>query len=243
MSPRVSPGQAPVSSSSRSELRGTQDEAIYTWMYALPKGEPAVQGIQLRSGRTERKPRGHTKVPGARIVGMRSIDDRPEEVAGRQVPGHWEGDLIIGKAGKTAAGALVERTSRFTAIIALPDGRTSDAVCNALIDKVSDLPDRFLKSITWDQGSEMAKHAALTVDTELDVYFAHPHSPWERGINEKTNGLIREYLPKGTVIPDDSRILNEIADSLNSRPRRVLGYETPAEVMAELIAAEIHSTD
>jgi len=218
-------------------------EALYTRISALPQGELAARGIELRKGGAERKPRGHKKSPGARIVGMRSIDDRPEEVAGRQVPGHWEGDLIIGKAGKTAAGTLVERVSRFTAIVALPDDRTSDAVCDALIAKVADLPERFLKSITWDQGIEMAKHAAFTLATEIDVYFAHPHSPWERGTNENTNGLIREYIPKSTEIPSNEQILNDIADSLNSRPRRVLNYKTPAEVLAELIAAEIHSID
>jgi IS30 family transposase len=218
-------------------------EAIYTWIYALPKGEPAAQGIQLRHGREQRRPRGRAKSTGARIVGMRSIEDRPAEVAGRAVPGHWEGDLIIGKAGKSAAATLVERTSRFTAIIALPDGRTADAVCDALIDHVPDLPGRLINSITWDQGSEMAQHTRLSLATEIDVYFAHPHSPWERGTNENTNGLIREYLPKGTNIPVDQLLMNDIADSLNNRPRKVLGFMTPAEKMVELLTASIAPID
>ena len=216
-------------------------EAIYTWMYALPKGELARLGIELRSGREQRKPRGRKKTPGARIVGMRSIEDRPEEVAGRQVPGHWEGDLIVGKNGATAAGTLVERTSRYTAIVPLPSGRGADQVRAALIESVKDLPDQLVKSLTWDQGTEMADHAAFSLATNVDVYFAHPHSPWERGTNENTNGLIREYIPKGTPVPSDPVFLNAVSHSLNIRPRRILGYRTPAEVFAEMLS-EVAST-
>jgi transposase, IS30 family len=216
-------------------------EAIYTWLYALPKGELARLGIELRSSREQRKPRGRTKTPGARIVGMRSIEDRPEEVAGRQVPGHWEGDLIVGKNGATAAGTLVERKSRFTAIVPLPFGRTADQVRAALIESVKDLPAQLVKSLTWDQGTEMADHAAFSLATDIDVYFAHPHSPWERGTNENTNGLIREYIPKGTPVPSDPVFLNSVSHSLNIRPRRILGYRTPAEVFAEMLS-EVAST-
>ncbi len=211
-------------------------EAIYTWIYALPKGELSRLGAGLRSGREQRKPRGRAKTPGARIVGMRSIGDRPGEVADRQVPGHWEGDLIVGKNGATAAGTLVERTSRFTAIVPLPFGRTADRVRSALIDQVTDLPAQLVKSITWDQGSEMADHAAFSLATKIDVYFAHPHSPWERGTNENTNGLIREYIPKGTPVPSDPGFLNSVSHSLNIRPRRILGYRTPAEVFVEMLS-------
>ena len=218
-------------------------EAIYTWIYALPKGELAAQGIMLRSGRAERKPRGRKKTPGARIVGMTSIDDRPAEVAGRQVPGHWEGDLVIGQAGKTAIGTLVERTSRYTELVALPKGK-KDAVttCDALISAVNGMPAHLLKSLTWDQGTEMAAHAVLTLATDVPVYFAHPHSPWERGTNENTNGLIREYFPKGTTITDDQAYLSAVAAELNNRPRRILGYRTPAEVFTELLTSSIAST-
>jgi len=135
------------------------DEAIYTWMYALPKGELSRLGVELRSGREQRRPRGRKKTPGARIVGMGSIEERPEEVADRQVPGHWEGDLIVGKNGATVAGTLAERTSRFTAIVALPFGRAADQVRTALIESVKDLPAQLVKSLTWDQGTEMADHA------------------------------------------------------------------------------------
>jgi transposase, IS30 family len=168
----------------RNPDRVISHEAVYTWIYALPKGELERLGVQLRSGRSTRRPRGRAGSPGARIVGMRSIDDRPAEAEGRQVPGFWEGDLIIGKAGKTALGTLVERTSRFFLPVPLPAGRTADAVCDALIDTVKDVPATLLKSLAWDQGAEMAQHQRLSLATELDVFFAHPHSPWERGTNE-----------------------------------------------------------
>jgi IS30 family transposase len=216
-------------------------ESIYTWLYALPKGELARLGVDLRSGRDRRKPRGRKATPGARIVGMHLIDERPEEVTDRQVPGHWEGDLIVGRNGASAAATLVERRSRFTLIVPLPKGRTADAVCDAIIESVRDVPGQVLKSITWDQGSEMARHAVLKLKTDIDVYFAHPHSPWERGTNENTNGLIREYIPKGTKIPDDPAYLNSVSDSLNARPRRILGYRTPAEVFVEILS-ELAST-
>jgi IS30 family transposase len=213
-------------------------EAIYTWIYAQPKGELARAGIILRTGREQRKPRGRKKTPGARITAMRSIDDRPAEVAGRQVPGHWEGDLVIGKAGKSAMGTLVERVSRFLCPVALPHGHDAGSVKDALFDAVKDLPAHLRKSLTWDQGTEMAGHAALTLAADLPVYFAHAHSPWERGTNENTNGLIREYFPKGTEITGDMNYLWMVADSLNDRPRAILGFRKPSEVFAELMLQE-----
>lgn len=183
--------------------RTVSHEAIYRWIYALPKGELAKSGILLRSKRTRRKPRTALgERTGGRIVGMVSIDDRPDDASDRRVPGSWEGDLIVGKAGKSAAATLVERASRFTTICGLPAGKNANGLADVLIDTVSDLPKRLLGSLTWDQGTEMARHAALTVATDLPVYFAHPHSPRERGTNENTNGLIRECLPKGTEIID-----------------------------------------
>ena len=213
-------------------------ETIYTWIYAQPKGELARAGIVLRTGREQRKPRGRKKSTGAKIVGMRSIEDRPAEVAGRQVPGHWEGDLVIGKGGKSAMGTLVERVSRYLCPVALPDGHDADSVKNALFGAVRGLPAHLRKSLTWDQGTEMARHAALTLDADLPVYFAHAHSPWERGTNENTNGLIREYLPKGTEIPGDLEYLWMVADSLNDRPRAILGFRKPSEVFTELMLQE-----
>ena len=218
-------------------------EAIYTWIYALPKGELARQGILLRSGRTRRRPRGRSSSPGARIVGMTSIDARPAEASDRAVPGAWEGGLVIGKAGRSAMATLVERTSRYTVPVALPAGRR-DALttCDALIAAVSGMPSQLVKTLTWDQGSEMAGHAAFSLATAVDVYFAHPHSPWERGTNENTNGLLREYFPKGTEITDDQAYLDLVARELNDRPRRILGYRTPAEVFTDLLASSIAST-
>lgn len=213
-------------------------EAIYTWIYAQPKGELAKTGIYLRTGREERKPRGRRKTPGARITGMVSIEDRPAAAEGRKVPGHWEGDLIIGKQGKTAAGTLVERVSRFVCIVPLPRGHDADQVKDGVFEAVRGLPAQLRRSLTWDQGSEMARHAALTLAADLPVYFAHAHSPWERGTNENTNGLIREYLPKGTEIPGDAEYLQAIADSLNDRPRAILGFRKPNEVFAELLLQE-----
>lgn len=218
-------------------------EAIYTWIYALPKGELAREGILLRSGRTRRRPRGRTRAPGARIVGMRSIDDRPVEATGRRVPGHWEGDLLIGRAGRSAMATLVERTSRYTVPVALPAGRRDAATtCDALINAVADMPTGLRKTLTWDQGSEMAAHAAFSLATNVEVYFAHPHSPWERGTNENTNRLLREYFPRGTDITDDQTYLDLVARELNDRPRRILGYRTPTEVFTDLLASEIAST-
>ena len=213
-------------------------EAIYTWIYARPKGELARAGIYLRTGREQRRPRGRAKKPGAKIVGMTSIEDRPAEVAGRQVPGHWEGDLVIGKQGKSAVGTLVERVSRYLILAPLDGSHDADTVKDAVFGAVKGLPDAMRRSLTWDQGSEMARHAALTLDADLPVYFAHAHSPWERGTNENTNGLIREYLPKGTEITSDPEYLRAIADSLNDRPRAILGFRKPNEVFAELLLQE-----
>ncbi|QDQ96346.1 IS30 family transposase [Tomitella fengzijianii] len=223
--------------------RTISHEAIYQWIYALPKGELAKSGILLRSKRTRRKPRKALgERTGAKIVGMVSIDDRPEQASDRRVPGSWEGDLIIGKGGKSAAATLVERTSRFTLICGLPAGKNADGLADVLIDTVSGMPRHILGSLTWDQGTEMARHAALTTATDLKVYFAHPHSPWERGTNENTNGLIREYLPKGIEITDHQPYLDTIADELNDRPRAVLGFLTPREVFTKLLAEPIAST-
>ncbi len=225
------------------QARWVSHEAIYTWIYALPKGELARHGILLRSGRTRRRPRGRVGPPGARIVGMRSIDERPAEIAGRAVPGHWEGDLVIGRQGRSAMATLVERTSRYTAAIALPAGRRdADTTCNALISSVAGMPAALVKTLTWDQGSEMAGHAAFTLASDVQVYFAHPHSPWQRGTNENTNRLLREYFPKSTDITDDQTYLNLVAAELNNRPRRILGYRTPAEVFADLLTSSIAST-
>ncbi|MHB1739070.1 MAG: IS30 family transposase [Actinomycetes bacterium] len=211
-------------------------EAIYQWIYALPTGELAREGIVLRSRRRARKRR---RPPGERtggkIIGMVSIDARDPEVAGRRVPGAWEGDLIIGRAGQSAAATLVERTSRFTVILGPPEGKKADGLADILIDHVKGMPEKMRGSLTWDQGTEMARHGALTLATDMPVYFARPHSPWERPTNENTNGLIREYLPKGTDTTSHQPHLDATADELNDRPRAVLGYYTPREIFQKLL--------
>src|SRR5882724_5170811 len=220
-----------------SDARGglVSHEAIYRWIYALPKGELVKSGILLQSKRVQRRRRKPLGERGGRVVGMVSIDARPVEVRDRRVPGHWEGDLIVGAGGKSAAATLVERTSRFTVIVALPDGKKADGLADALIEHMSGLPEMIRRSLTWDQGTEMARHAAVTVATTLPIYFAHPHTPWERPTNENTNGLIREYLPKGTEIPTHQPYLTAIAEELNERPRRVLSFYTPREVFMKLL--------
>jgi len=174
---------------------------------------------------------------------MSSIDARPAEVADRAVPGHGEGDIFIAGQGRSAMATLLERTSRYTVPIALPPGRRdATTTCDALIGAVTAMATGLVKTLTWDQGSEMAAHAAFSLATDVAVYFAHPHSPWERGTNENTNGLLREYFPKGTEITDDQTYLNRVAAELNNRPRRILGYRTPAEVFTDLLASSIAST-
>lgn len=223
--------------------RTVSHEAIYRWIYALPKGELAKSGILLQSKRTKRKPvKPLGERTGGRIIGMVSIDDRPEEASDRRVPGAWEGDLVVGKGGKSAIATLVERNSRFLIMLGLPEGKKADGLADVLINRVNDLPALMRGSLTWDQGTEMARHAQLTVATDLPVYFAHPHSPWERPSNENTNGLIREYLPKGIELTSHQPYLDSIADELNDRPRAVLGFLTPREVFTKLLNEDVAKT-
>ena len=218
-------------------------EAVYSYIYAMPRAELLAHAIRLDSRRTRRgqvKPAGQRRGP---IVGMVSIDERPPaDVTGRKVPGHWEGDLIIGQAGATAAATLVERTTRFTAILALPLGKNADHVADAIIEHTAVLPAMFAKSLTWDQGSELARNARITAATDMPIYFAHPHAPWERGTNEHTNRMIRRYLPKGTPITDHQPYLTAVAEELNEIPRKVLDWLTPREAYERLLATTVAST-
>lgn len=216
-------------------------EAIYSWIYALPVGVMAAEGLALRSGRTRRRP-ARGRVPRSpRITGMRFIDDRPAQAEGRRVPGHWEGDLVVGKNCASAVSTLVERTSRYL-ILAPLASRDSATVTAAVAEKITGLPDTLRRTLTWDCGAEMAQHTALSIAADIDVYFAHPHSPWERGTNENTNRWLREYFPKGTTIPNNPDYLQAVADELNDRPRRILGWRKPNEVFAELLTSDIAST-
>jgi len=209
-------------------------EAIYQWVYAQPVATLRRELVALRSGRTKRS--GPRPAPAPRIREPRYLDERPTEVEGRAVPGHWEGDLIIGKGGKTAVASLVERTSRFLILVPLT-GRDSLTVSEAIIAAVDPLPVSIKRSLTWDCGSEMALHKDITA-TGLPVYFAHPHSPWERGSNENLNRIVREFLPKGVTIPSDPRYLAAIAAEINDRPRKIHAWKKPSEVFTELLKSD-----
>ncbi len=192
----------------------------------------------LRSKRTRRKPRTITarnRERGGPIIDKVMITERPAEADDRAVPGHWEGDLIIGVRGGSQTGTLVERTSGFTMLLCLPDNRRAATVAEVMQQQIVTLPSQLKRSITWDQGIEMADHAKFTVATGIPIYFCHPHAPWERGTNENTNGLLREYLPRTSDLSiHDQNDLNEIAARLNNRPRKRLGYLTPLEVFNQL---------
>jgi IS30 family transposase len=207
-------------------------EAIYQWIYAQPVSTLARELIRLRTGRAARAG-GKRPPPAPRIREPRYLDERPAEVAGRAVPGHWEGDLVIGKNGKSAVATLVERTSRFLILVPLT-GRDSLTVTQAVIAATGGLPTQIRRSLTWDCGTEMARHAAVTA-TGLPVFFAHPHSPWERGSNENLNRIVREYFPKGVPITSDPNYLAMVAAEINDRPRKIHAWKKPSEIFTELV--------
>jgi len=213
-------------------------ETVYQSIYLQARGGLKREVAQtLRSGRVHRKPQKKTDERRPRFRDeMINISERPAEVEDRAVPGHWEGDLIMGAGNLSAIGTLVERATRFVMLVHLPEDHTAQTVRDGLIRTMAKLPEALRGSLTWDQGIEMALHKSFSAATDMDVYFCDPHSPWQRGSNENTNGLLRQYFPKGTDLskygPED---LEQVAVLLNGRPRKTLGWKTPAERMRELL--------
>jgi IS30 family transposase len=215
-------------------------ETIYQSLFVQSRGALRKElHTCLRSGRAMRRPKTYVKanhIGAGKIKNMVMISERPAEVKDRAVPGHWEGDLIFGKK-MTSVGTLVERHSRYVILLKLPNGHNAEAVRQAMTKRVLTLPAQLRRSITWDQGCEMAQHVQFTIDTGVQVYFCDPKSPWQRGSNENTNGLLRQYLPKSSDLSQCSqRELDAIARSLNTRPRQTLGWMTPSQAFAETVA-------
>ncbi len=213
-------------------------ETIYKTLYLQGRGELRRElAACLRTGRARRVKQGRVH-SGSQIADMVMISERPAEAQDRAVPGHWEGDLLVGKRAKSAIGTLVERSTRFVMLFPLPNGRSAEQVRQALTETMQTLPAALRRSLTWDQGREMAEHVRFRIDSGLEVFFCDPHSPWQRGSNENTNGLLRQYFPKGIDLSGVSvEDLETAADGLNGRPRKTLGWRTPAEKLSEFVAS------
>jgi transposase, IS30 family len=213
-------------------------ETIYKTLYVQGRGELRRElAACLRTGRAARRPQGRLETRG-KIPGMVSISERPPEAEERAVPGHWEGDLILGTGGRSAIGTLVERSTRFVMLLHLPGRHDAASVEAQMTEQMMALPAHLRRSLTWDQGKEMSRHAEFSVATGIPVFFCDPHSPWQRGSNENTNGLLRQYFPKGTSLRGHTRAdLDRVAAQLNSRPRMTLNWQTPAEKLQALLVA------
>jgi len=212
-------------------------ETIYRSLFVQARGDLRHELTrQLRTGRATRRPKG-TRLPDGRGVrpNILNISQRPAEAADRAVPGHWEGDLLFGR-GMSPIATLVERSTRYLMLVGLPDGHRAELVADALAGAITTLPRQLTRSLTWDQGHEMAEHTRFTIDTGIAVYFCDPKSPWQRGSNENTNGLLRQYLPRHVSFRDYSQDdLDGIAAELNGRPRQTLGFKTPSEALTEVL--------
>lgn len=215
-------------------------ETIYQALYVQPRGALKTEvGAALRTGRLHRRPRGRVPSDRGKIKNMVSISERPAEAEDRAVPGHWEGDLILGTGNKSAIGTLVERVTGFVMLLHLPGDHTAATVAAAMTATVPQIPEVLRRSLTWDQGSEMALHTSITEATGLPIYFADPHSPWQRGTNENANGLLRQYFPKSTDLSiHGPGILANVAAELNARPRKRHDWMTPADKLDELLHSE-----
>jgi IS30 family transposase len=211
-------------------------ETLYKSLYVQGRGALRKELTKhLRTGRSKRRRRGRAELRG-RIREMVNISERPPEVEDRAVPGHWEGDLILGQGNKSAIGTLVERTTRYVMLLHLTEGHNATHVREALTEKIKTLPEELRRSLTWDQGGELAQHAQFTIDTGVKVFFCDPHSPWQRGSNENTNGLLRQYFPKGADLSRYSLAdLDIAARKLNDRPRQTLGWKSPSQKLDELL--------
>jgi len=223
----------------RAEMR-VSHETIYQALYVQGRGALRRELVRhLRTGRALRKPRRTEGERRGRIQDMVNIGERPAEADDRAVPGHWEGDQIAGQGGKSQIGTLVERTTRYTMLVPMPGGKGAAAFAAAVTPVIAGLPASLRRSLTWDQGKEMALHKQIAVAADVKIYFCDPHSPWQRPGNENTNGLLRQYFPKGTDLSVHSpQHLQDVADKLNGRPRKVLGWKTPAEAMAEFLDSQ-----
>jgi IS30 family transposase len=212
-------------------------ETIYQSLYVQARGALRKELTAcLRTGRAVRRNRSRLELRG-KIADMVMISERPAEIADRAVPGHWEGDLILGKNNRSAVGTLVERSTRYVLLLHLGGDHSAAAVRSAMTAKIKSLPEHLMRSITWDQGREMSQHAAFSIDTGVQIYFCDPHSPWQRGTNENTNGLLRQWMPKGTDLSIHTQAdLDTIAHKLNNRPRQTLGWMKPSQALAQLVA-------
>ena len=215
-------------------------ETIYQAIYVQSRGALRRElAACLRTGRALRRPRKQAQARRSRIANIVEISERPAEADDRAVPGHWEGDLILGAGNKSAIGTLVDRTTRFVMLLHLPDGHDALQVRDRMIAAIHTLPVELRRSLTWDRGTEMAQHVQITMATDMAIYFCDPHSPWQRGSNENTNGLLRQYFPKGTNLNTHSlEDLTAVAAELNDRPRKTLGWLTPAQSYHRILSGQ-----